>query len=134
LLTSSRLLEVTVSADQSLPQGKLLGEGQRRGVAKLAQDALAIAIVVRNPGETSVTNAIVEEMLGQDIDALATVDKLDERLPVLEGRAAIRLEAARRAEICRAEDRVGIAVDVVHRRDDVRSAGGPISERELPMR
>src|SRR5262245_20641627 len=125
---------MTMRAGQPLPQGELLGEGQRRDVAKLTQNALTIAIVVGDLGEALATNAVVKQVLGQDIDALAAVDELDERLPVLEGCAAIRLESANFSEIPGPKNRIRIAVDIVQRRDDVRSPSGPIGEREQPAR
>src|SRR5207248_1018221 len=97
----------------------------------LPQHTLAIAKFVRCPRKAGFQMPIVEQVLGQYVDALAGVDQLDERLPVLEGGAAVGLETADSAEIHSAIDRVGIAIDVADRGQEVRSGCRPKGELEL---
>src|SRR5262249_60470329 len=74
-VTGAGRFEMTMGTGQSLPQGELLGEGQRRRVAELTQNPLAIAIGVRNLGEPPAANARAEQVRRQDIYALATMHK-----------------------------------------------------------
>src|SRR4051794_800369 len=78
--------------------------------------------------------AVIEEMLGHDINAVPGIDEFHECFPVLERCFAVGLEAADGPECLRPVDRAGVTVDVAQAAEDVRPAGGPAGIAEPPGR